>query len=430
MTTAPALPGSRPPRILCVVPAIPYPLDSGWKQRMFNVVRTLAGLGEVDLVCSADPTRAGESQDFSPLNSLCRQVHVMPTAPASPPLRSYRAAVSALLVSRRPYFVAEFDASSLLARAHALAAAADLVWVSRIFVAEWLSIPRHKVIVDLDDLESVKEGLRLQLAPLRPWNLALRVDNRKLRHVERRSAGRYLRVVVCKEQDRAFFPPRTRERVLVLPNGIDGALLEVPRGAPAGDDLVMVGNFRYAPNVDGATWLVREVMPLVWAARPRTRLLLVGDDVRQFARPLHDGQRVVVTGRVAEVTPYVTAAAASVVPIRVGGGTRIKILESMALRTPVISTHIGAEGIEAVDGRHLRLADSPEAFARAVIELLADRGRAAALGQAGAALVAGRYTWRQIRERLGDQLTPFLNSARLDPVPDAALRWVSEVRSR
>jgi glycosyltransferase involved in cell wall biosynthesis len=368
---------------------------------MFNIVRTLAGLGEVDLVCYADPTRAGEPQDFSPLTSLCREVHVVPSAPASRPLRTYRAAVSALLVNRRPYFVAEL-----------------------------LSIPRHKVIVDLDDLESVKEGLRLQLAPLRPWSLALRVDNGKLRHVERRSAGRYLRVVLCKEQDRAFFPRRTRQRALVLPNGIDGALLEVPRGTPAGDDLVMVGNFRYAPNVDGATWMVREVMPLVWAARPRTRLVLVGDDVRQFARPLHDGQRVVVTGRVPEVTPYVTAAAASVVPIRVGGGTRIKILESMALRTPVISTHIGAEGIDAVDGRYLRLADSPEAFARAVLELLADRGRAAALGQAGAALVAERYTWRQIRERLADQLYPLLTSARLDPVPDAALRWASEARPR
>jgi glycosyltransferase involved in cell wall biosynthesis len=413
-----------------VAPAVPYPLDSGWKQRTFNIVRTLSALGEVDLVCCSDPTRVGEVQDFTPLTSLCREVHVMPTPPASSPLRTYRAAVSALLLSRRPYFVAEFDASTLLARAHELAAEADLVWASRIFVAEWLSIPPGKMIVDLDDLESVKEGRRLGLTSLRPWQLAMRFDNRKLRHVERRSAGRYLRVVLCTERDRAFFPPRTRDRVIVLPNGIDGALLEVPRGAPAGDDLVMVGNFRYAPNVDGASWLVREVMPLVWAERPRTRLLLVGDDARGLARPLHDGQRVVVTGRVPEVTPYVTAAAASVVPIRVGGGTRIKILESMALRTPVISTGIGAEGIEAVDGRHLRLADTPQAFARAVVELIADRARAAALGQAGAALVAERYTWRRIRAGLGEQLRPLLPSARLDPAPDAALPWASEARSR
>jgi glycosyltransferase involved in cell wall biosynthesis len=420
--------GGRRPRIVVASPWLPYPLDSGNKQRMFNVLRALASLGDVDFACYVDPRRDGHARDLGPLRALCHSLHLLPTpvVPAGPP-RGYGDVLRQQVLGIRPYFVTEYQPTELVACVERLAATADLVWISRIFLAEWLNVPHHKTVVDLDDLESVKEHRRLRLLPLRPWQLVKYGDNIKLWRVERRSASRYARVALCSEADRAFFSPRLRGRVLVLPNGVDAALLEVPRPAPTESSIVMVGNFRYFPNIDGAQWLVQDVMPRVWASLPDARVYLIGDDAQGALRPLHDGTRVIVTGRVDDVIPHVSGAALSAVPIRVAGGTRIKILESLALRTPVIATTIGAEGLDVVDGQHIRLADSPEAFAQTILETFMNYEAAADMARAGARLVRTQYTWDSIRARLADELRPLVD---LDAPRSGVHREPRPARSR
>jgi glycosyltransferase involved in cell wall biosynthesis len=216
--------------------------------------------------------------------------------------------------------------------------------------------------------------------------------------------------VVCAERDRSFFTDPTR--VLVVPNGVSAELLAAPALPRDPDTLVMVGTMRYAPNVDGALWFTREILPRVAAVAPAVRLFLVGDDRLGLLKSAHDGVRVFVTGRVEDVASYVSRATLSVVPLRVAGGTRIKILESMALGTPVVSTTIGAEGLDVVPGRHLGVADTPDRIAAAIVDLLRDEPRRRALAEAGRRLVAERYTWDTVGRSLRDMISEWLTEQR------------------
>ncbi|MBI2527048.1 MAG: glycosyltransferase [Candidatus Rokubacteria bacterium] len=397
-------------RTVFVAPRVPYPLDSGLTQRMFHVLNALTSLGPVDLVCYRDNQLPCDDGDLGPLRDLCDTLQALPypSAPGHASSRSRRDVLRQFVISRTPHLVSDFAGVPLVERAAALAQRADLVWAERIFVAEWLTTDRGKTIVDLDDLESVKQNRRLTLEPAGPWGLALRLDNLKLRRLERRAPSRYARVVVCSNPDRRFFPARHRGAVLVVPNGVPARLLHAPTRPRDPASLVLVGTMRYEPNVDAAMWLVREILPRVAEAVPDVRLYLVGDDLRGTLGRMHDGHRIIVTGRVDDVAPYVSRATVSLAPLRVGGGTRIKILEAFALGTPVVSTSIGAEGLDVVPGRHLRIADTPESFAAAVVDLLRDPVARESLAEAGRRLVAEWYTWEAIGTRLGADLRELL----------------------
>lgn len=394
-------------RIVYVAPRLPYPPHNGWTQRNFQVLRTLASIGNVHLICYAsgqDP----QTIDQKPLQQLCESVNILEPPPArwSEPIRTYRDLLERFVCSWPSFLVADFPGHILAERVASLADSADFIWTVRLFTAEWIPIARDRMIVDLDDIESIKERRRLALQPFWPGKLPLYFDVLKLRFLERTAPARYARVVICSEKDRQHFPGRLARRVLVVPNGVSTHLLNQSRGddedkAPT---IVFVGNMEYAPNLDAALWFTREIFPQIAAAVPGIRLYLVGYDGQQHLRPLDDGKNIIVTGRVEDVTRYVSRATVSVVPLRWGGGTRIKILESLALGTPVVSTTIGAEGLDVQPGRHILLADTPEDFATAVVNLLRDRGTREAMAAAGRALVAEKYTW----ERIGGTLKAYL----------------------
>ncbi len=159
------------------------------------------------------------------------------------------------------------------------------------------------------------------------------------------------------------------------------------------------GAINYFPNVDGILYLLREVWPRIAESHPGARLEIVGQhptpEILAFRGP-----RVEVVGMVDDLRPHLARAAVSVVPLRIGGGTRFKILEAMAMVRPVVSTSLGAEGIEAEPGRHLLLADDPAGFAAAVGRILDDAQLGARLGREGRALVERRYSWQAAADRL------------------------------
>jgi glycosyltransferase involved in cell wall biosynthesis len=156
----------------------------------------------------------------------------------------------------------------------------------------------------------------------------------------------------------------------------------------------------YRPNVDAVMWFAAEIWPRIRAARPEARCLVVGQKPTQSVQALAGQAGVTVTGAVEDTRPYISGAGAYVAPLRLGGGTRFKLLEAMALGRPVISTTVGAEGFPVTSGRELLIADSPVDFAQAVLRVLADRGLGRALGEAGRAFVRAHYDWRVIVPKL------------------------------
>jgi polysaccharide biosynthesis protein PslH len=187
--------------------------------------------------------------------------------------------------------------------------------------------------------------------------------------------------------------------VLVVPNGVDPAEFQPSGEAGKSGSIVFTGLLEYRPNEDGIRWFLNAVYPLVLKARPDAHVTVVGGGPAELLDSLR-APGVTVTGRVPDVRPFMDAAAVAVVPLRMGGGTRLKVVEAMSMSKAIVSTSLGAEGLDVVSGTHLELADDPADFAESVVALLDDPARGALLGVAARRLVEDEYTWAQAARRL------------------------------
>jgi glycosyltransferase involved in cell wall biosynthesis len=223
----------------------------------------------------------------------------------------------------------------------------------------------------------------------------------RLRRYEAQACRRADRVVAVSEADAAALHRLVSGvQVTVAPNGIDTRAYrpEIPNPKPQGQscELVFTGTMDFRPNVDAVLWFAQEVLPRVRAQVPDVRFLAVGQRPHRRLDVLRGDPAVTMTGFVEDTRPYITDAAVYVVPLRMGGGTRFKILEAMAMGKPVVSTRLGAEGFPVTHGQELLLADEPEEFAAAVVLLLNSLESREALGRAGRAFVEEGYDWRAI----------------------------------
>jgi glycosyltransferase involved in cell wall biosynthesis len=227
-----------------------------------------------------------------------------------------------------------------------------------------------------------------------PRRLLAEWEWRRLRAYESRLCRRFDRVAVVSETDAAALD-LTEDGHTVVPIAIDvDDLAYAPRTDEAGHVLSVATMF-YPPNVEGVAWFAREVFPAIRQRRPATRFLIVGSRPPASIRRLATGDSgVVVTGYVAELEPFLRQSAVLVVPLHAGSGMRVKILEAFARGIPVVSTTIGAEGIDARPGEHLLIADEPAAFAEAVGRLLREPDAGERLARAARRLVEARYDWR------------------------------------
>jgi glycosyltransferase involved in cell wall biosynthesis len=193
-------------------------------------------------------------------------------------------------------------------------------------------------------------------------------------------------------------------RVGEVPTGVDTEAIQ-PSGSIARerDHLVFLGAMDWLPNEDGAAFLLNDILPRVRQQRPDVRVSIVGRNPPQRLRTMADLiPGVEVTGTVPDVRPYLERASIMIVPLRIGGGTRLKILEGMAMELPVVSTTVGAEGLPLVPGEHILLADNGADFANAILMLLDDPVGADALGARGAALVRAQHGWDRAAESFSD----------------------------
>ena len=276
----------------------------------------------------------------------------------------------------------------------------DLIWISKGWVAGLLPfLDWRKVVVDLDDLEHRIQWRMRKLGPWYPTMIFEYAEIWKQRLAEKRLCQRAARVLVCSEGDRQILE---YNNVRVLPNCVD-----LPEGTSNGDTenpyrLLFVGNFKYLPNVDAASFFCKSILPQIRNVEPRAHVYIVGREPLEPVLALHTGRDVIVTGTVPDITPYFKECGVIIVPLRAGGGTRVKILEAFAHRKAVVSTTIGAEGLRVEHGIHLCLADDPLDFASDCVTLMRDSSARRTLGTAGRQLVETQYSLsvfqRTIRE--------------------------------
>lgn len=401
-------------RILFLTPYPPFPPRGGGALRIWNLLRGVAA--RHDVTCLTFAPDAAAIAALAPMREVAQVATVI-----GPPPRSLAQRARTTLLSPLPDMALR-NASPAYAEALSRLLAAerfDVVQAESIEMAGYAlqAVPLGpRIILDEFNAEYLLQrraaltdlagALRL---PPRPralvGGLYSLVQWRKLAVYERRLLRAFAEVLVVSAEDQAALrrlAPDTQPRI--VPNGVDSRAFAPGSVAPytaVGPYVVFTGTLDYRPNIDALTWFVRNVLPQITAERPDVRLLVVGRAPAPAVRALHNGTTVEVLGEVPDTRPYIAGAAAYVLPMRIGGGSRLKLLEALAMGAPVVSTSMGAEGLVGLqNGTQLLLADTPAAMAAATLRLLDAPMLAQQLGAAGRAFVVQHYDWQAIIPRL------------------------------
>lgn len=396
-------------KVLFLSQVVPYPPHGGVLQRGFNLLREAGRSVDVHLLAFCHPdilaTAAAVRESVEKLSEFCRTVEYFPLWPKRSALHRL-AALAGGLLSAEPFSVIAHRSQAFRRRVEELAGGGgfDLVHADTIALAPFVAAPgRLPAVLTHHNIESV---LMERRARAERGGLARRYllrESRKLREYERRHAGRFevnITVSAADAQTLAAIAPGVR--TAVVPNGVDTRYFTVEAGdeKPA---LIYVGGMNMFANRDAVLHFVTQVLPGIRARAPEVSFCAVGQDPpRELQALARRDPGVTCVGFVSDIRPLVRQAAVYVVPLRVGGGTRLKVLDAMACGKAIVSTAIGCEGIAARPGEHLLVADTPEAFAEAVLGLLADPGRRRALGSAARRLVETTYSWTIVGAQLLD----------------------------
>ncbi|WP_376794739.1 glycosyltransferase [Thermogemmatispora sp.] len=397
-------------KLLAVVPYLPAPTWGGGA-RSFYVLKALATRYRVSLIALSRGGESRISEDCQPLLQRLQSVELVPY-PASR-WRRWRQAVN--IVRGESSAIADRCPPALqVALDQALTADSyQAVYVDGALTAAGLRLPASLPLLILQhnlEYELLYRTYCTEKGWLRRW-----YNGREYRLVKPRE-------LACCQRAAAVFVTSERERQLlkdilpqacvgVVPNGVDPSFF-----APAAEEtsleserearlrVVFTGSLDYYPNEQAVLYFAHQCWPLIRGQLPAAEWWIVGRNPPWSVRRLARLPGVTVTGTVPDVRPYLASASVVVVPLRIGSGTRLKILEALAMKKAVVSTTLGAEGLAVTSGRHLLLADAPADFAGAVIALLRDADRRQALGEAGRRLVEQEYSWERCEERLEDLL--------------------------
>jgi polysaccharide biosynthesis protein PslH len=395
-------------KIIFITSTLPYPPTDGWRIRAYHLLRALTSAHEVTLLSFRT---AGDSDDaVAALGCLCNRIEVVQRRPRYSVRKLVLGAVGHL-----PFSVLNYGDPAMHARLTEIAAATppDVVQVEDIHMVQYI-LP-HRGLLRVLDMHNIESLLLLRYAdrqrdPLR--KIYARLTAAKLGRYERFAAGAFARILTCSEIDARYVRGRLgHPGVGVIANGVDADRFSPRPGREEPDTLVFVGRMDYVANDDAMRHFCGSVLPRIWRSMPQTRLYIVGHEPSRAVSRLAEDGRIVVTGSVPDVAEFVQRAAVVVCPLRYGSGTRLKILEAMAMAKTVVATPLGCEGIDGRPGEELVVAESPDDQARAVVELLRNRQRRERIGQQARQLVLRKYTWTAIGTTLLELCRELPNAA-------------------
>jgi sugar transferase (PEP-CTERM/EpsH1 system associated) len=393
-------------RILLLTPQRPYPPHQGTTLRNFNLVKELSNRHTVCVLTFLEPDQ--NPDEPGPLPELCEWVETVPLSP-----RSIGQRLRQLLLTRRPDMSWRLWSprfSERLAARLREEPPFDVVELEGIEMAPYLPIleaaqPRPLIIYDAHNAEWIlqQRAFAADISSPGRWPAALYswVQWHRLRRYEAALLRRVDHTVAMSAPDKvALRDLMPNAPITVIPNGVDLAAYTRFKGKPIPYDLLFTGKMDFRPNIDAALWFGQQVLPVIQAQRPHTTFAIVGQRPHPRLDPLRDRPGVTITGYVEDVRPYISGATVYVAPLRVGGGTRLKLLEAMAMGKAIVSTTVGAEGFPVVSGQELILADDPEDFASKIVMLLEKPGQRRELGRTGQGFARANYGWDALVPKL------------------------------
>jgi glycosyltransferase involved in cell wall biosynthesis len=381
-------------KVLLLTQVLPYPPDSGPKVKTWNVLKYLAREHEVTLVSFV---RGDQSEAVKHLRPHCRAVHTVPMERGA---LADGAAMLRSLLAGQPWMMVRDDRAAMRRLIDDLAARQrfDVAHADQLNMCQYAE--RVPGAFKLFDAHNALWVLYRRLAETMPPGLRrwlLERDWRLLRSYEGRVCRAFDAVTAVIPEDQAALAEAAGgpAEIHVIPITVDtDEEKRIPR-EPGADRVVFAGTMYWPPNIDGVLWFAREVWPLIRAGRPGTEADVIGARPPEAVVALgQDGSGLNVTGYVEALAPYLARTGVFIVPLRAGGGMRVKILNALAQGLPIVSTTLGCEGIQVMHERDILIADRPEDFAAAVLRLLGDPALARHLADNGRRLAETVYDYR------------------------------------
>jgi len=387
-------------RILYVSHFLPYPPHGGALQRNFNLIRELAKSNEVHLITFTQrtlvPTDQQLNEGIEALRQYCKKIKVFPIASDYSKLKWYML-LFLNLFSTDPYSVWRFRSKEFTAELARFIKSTDydLVHVDTIALAEYInSIPDIPKVLNHHNVES-RLLLDRAATESNPFSrLYIHLQGTKLRNYEKKYASRFNLNIVVSEQDKdelSSFVPNTRFEVIA--NGTDTVYF-TPGTNEGSCELVYAGGMTWYPNRDAMTYFCQSIFSLIKEKLPNVVMNIIGrKPPAEVVEAAEADPSIKALGYVDDIRGYLEQAAVYVVPIRVGGGSRLKILDAFAAGKAVVSTTVGCSGINVTPGEDILIADTPEEFANQVFRLIADPDLRKRVEEKARELIESEYSW-------------------------------------
>jgi len=379
------------------------PLDKGGKLRTWHLMRHLARHHEISYLSFSDASETGA--DRRGMREVASDLVTIPRSePAKGTVKFYLHA-SRYLVDRVPYAVAKYRSAAYRRAIEQLLNDRQFDAIVCDFLPPVVNLPDKlpcPAILFTHNVESEIWRRHAENAGNRAARLLLSEQRRRMARFERDALSRFDLVLAVSDTDRQTFgrlyPGALRTPAHVVQTGVDTAYFAPVSGTSPGRraHLVFTGSMDWLPNEDAMQYFVREILPRIRQVEPEATLSIIGRSPTPTVKRLADIAGIEVTGRVNDVRPHIAAGAVYVVPLRIGGGTRLKIFEAMAMGKAVVSTTVGAEGLPVTPGGNIVIADEPARFAQAVIHLIRDQDARVRVETAARRLVVERYDWSAV----------------------------------
>jgi polysaccharide biosynthesis protein PslH len=403
-------------QILFVATNLPVPPNNGQAIRSLSIIQALASSGhELSFLSFANTSRP---RDLHPLPSLCRSIDLLERELKSLTEQTDYFQPLKCLLGLKSYSVERFRSTAMQARIQKKLNEEkfDLILSDGLYALSNIPVSSVPIILNCHNVEHIimKRYAKLERNPLKKYYAT--IESYLMRKAERDGCQRVTRAMVCSQIDFEILQRlRPDLPTHVVPNVVDTHSIQpVEKECLAGKEPVLLfhGVMDWYPNRDAVEFFVQAILPRVRAKCPDVRLIVAGrNPPSQFVEKFRSDPKIEFTGTVPDMRPYLATATVVIVPLRVGGGTRIKILEACAAGKPIVSTSLGAEGLGLEPGKEIILADDPGEFALSVVDLLRNPARSEAMAKSARTAVLERYNHVTLKERLDSLIADFSNGS-------------------
>ena len=384
-------------KILFVLPRFPYPLTKGDRLRAYHQLRLLSQSNQVYLFAVVH--QKVEADAIDKVAPYCQDIHIERINPLTCRfniVRNWFASKSLQM----GFWNTKRAKRSL--KAYARRVNPDVVFNQMVRTMPLVARLPYPKVMDFQDALSMNTERRMEQAK-GFWHYVLHFEFKMLRSSEYNAFKIFDALTIISEADSDAIPHKRNGDIKIVPNGVDFDYFdrnnkEIAEMAPA--DILFCGNMSYDPNVRAANYLVRRVRPIVWQQRPQTTLTLAGESPKRSVQHLGTDSRVNVTGHLDDIRTAYSSSRLFVAPMLTGSGLQNKLLEAMAMQLPCVTTTLANNALMAADGREIVVADTPQAMAQAILGMLDNPDKAAALASAGNAFVRDNYSWEAAVDKL------------------------------